>query len=496
MQLTNHQQQIFTALQRFVDGDHHDTFLLKGYAGTGKTTLVGFLLRWLAERPEERHVEPVLLSSTGRAAKVLSRKTGAAATTVHSHLYRFEQIDDGGTAGDADYTSDTPQLALQFGLRAPEQTLHPRLYLIDEASMLSHLESSSDNGARFGSGRMLTDFFHFVGKDKVVFIGDPLQLPPPVGEAPFSSALDADFLREHYTRRVVAAELTEVIRQAADNPVLALATQLREHVRTGCPHGDWQALLRRAGGAFYTPYNQQLLAERYLAATREHYGRAVIITHSNKQTFYLNQTIRGNLFKGQNLHRLKRNELLQVVQNNHLVPLANGDQVLVRRAKALGKSAGFFFLEAEVEDVNNGTLYTVPLLYDFLFDARANLGGDDFRRLLIDFDRRARKRGLRRRSEGYLDALRADPYLNALRAKFGYAVTCHKAQGGEWDTVFLNLSNTIDLLPVESRFRWLYTAVTRAAKTLEIKHIYHGTPSTKPKPGVRRVGISAPKKSK
>jgi predicted AAA+ superfamily ATPase len=471
IRLTPHQQAIFQGLRAFASGSDHQVFLLKGYAGTGKTTLVSFLLEYL--KAEEPEVTPVLMASTGRAAKVLSRKTGVAATTVHRHIYQFEGVNDGGAAADEDYSEKSGQLSLTFGLRKYERDATDRfLYIIDEASMLSHLESSGDHAARFGSGSMLADFFHFVGPHKVLFIGDPVQLPPPIGKKPFSSALDAAFLRQNYQLVVAEAELRDVIRQQKDNPVLALATDLRGVVDRGETARDWQEVIKNPTYGFFTPFTQQLLADRYLEATKKNFAAALIITHSNKQTHFLNGIVRAKRYPPEKLHRLQRNELLQVVQNNHLVPLANGDQVLVRDARPLGKSAGFFFLTIKAEDVNTGQIHEVPLLYDFLFDPRANFGAEDFRKLLIDFDRRARGLGLRRKTKAYLDAMREDKYLNALRAKFGYAVTCHKAQGGEWDTVFLNLSETINMLDPESRYRWLYTAVTRASKTLEPKHIW------------------------
>lgn len=473
LQLTPHQNTIFTDLKTFVQATDHQVFLLKGYAGTGKTTLVSFLLSWLEE--DQKGVTPVLMASTGRAAKVLSRKTGVEATTVHSHIYKFEGVDDGGADENQDYRPDTGQLSLTFGLRQHERDAEDRfLYIVDEASMLSHLESSGDHAARFGSGSMLADFFHFTDGQKVLFIGDPVQLPPPIGKKPFSSALDAPFLRKEYQLSVAEAELRHVIRQGEGNPVLKLATELRGYVDRGETRKNWQPLMKEAEYGFFTPYTQSLMADRYIQATKKSFAAALIITHSNKQTHFLNGIVRAKRYPPDKLHRLQRHELLQVVQNNHLVPLANGDQVLVRDARPLGKSGGFFFLTITAEDVNTGQTHEVPLLYDFLFDPRASFGAEDFRRLLIDFDRRARKRGLKRKSEAYREAMQKDKFLNALRAKFGYAVTCHKAQGGEWPTVFLNLSQSINQLDPESRYRWLYTAVTRASETLELKHIWKG----------------------
>ena len=472
LQLTPHQQTSFEQLRRFLTTDDHQVFLLRGYAGTGKTTLVRFLLQFMADSCE--HLHPILLASTGRAAKILERRTGQPATTLHSHIYTFKEVDDGNADPTADYNQETQQLSLCFELRAAADPEHRgrAVYFIDEASMLSHVEAHGDTSARFGSGSVLTDFLNFVGRDRIVFIGDPAQLPPPVGKDSFSSALSAEFLREHYGLRVAETELTEVIRQGADVPILQLATRLRREVYAATQRADWQILMRDPVYRFFTPFNQNILADRYLKTTGQDFSKAVIITHSNKQTHYLNNIIRTKRFGAKQTHRLQPDELLQITQNNYLVPLSNGDQVLVRKARPYGRSAGFFFLMLHVEDISTGIIHEVPLLYDFLFETRANLAPEDFRRLLIDFDRRARARGIKRKSEDYRTALSNDPYINALRAKFGYAVTCHKAQGGEWDTVFLNLSQSLDRLEPEARYRWLYTAVTRAEHRLELKHVY------------------------
>ncbi|RMG84587.1 MAG: hypothetical protein D6714_07605 [Bacteroidetes bacterium] len=479
--LTPHQQAAFEKIRQFVQSAHQQIFVLKGYAGTGKTTLIRFLLEWLRET--DGRVVPVLLASTGRAAKVLEMATGATAKTVHSHIYSFNVLEsEGEKAGDGWKKETTGQLILNFELkRPPEAKNRTYLYVVDEASMLSHLKNEQNTLTRFGSGNLMLDLLDFAKGHKILFVGDPVQLPPPVGNNPFSSALSEDFLRKNFRKEVESFELTEIHRQKAGDPILALATRLREVVTTG-QDADWEAMMNVTGPSVFKMFTQGPMIDRYLDLTKSRWDEALILTHSNKQAFYLNEMIRKKRFSGENPRHLLEGELLMIVQNCQHIPLANGDQVFVRKVRPAGRRSGFFFLEVEVEAVHDGQVYKSLLIHDFLFRPDPNLDPERQRALLIDFDKRARHRGLRRNSDEYRAAMQTDDYLNALRAKFGYAVTCHKAQGGEWPNVFVNLSETLRMLHPEIRFRWLYTAVTRAQKALFIKPVWKG-----PTPVRRRV---------
>lgn len=471
IQLTPHQQQAFTAVQSFVTENAHDIFILKGYAGTGKTTLVKFLLDWLAEL---ENTKPVLLASTGRAAKVLENKAQYEAFTVHSHIYSFEVLEEkGGSKEDAWNADKTGQIVLNFGLKTSPTSQDKIIYVVDEASMLSHVANNQNSLTKFGTGNLLSDLLDFVGKNKIMFVGDPVQLPPPTGKNPFSPALSIDFMQKTFAKSVTGFELKEIMRQKEGNPILDLATEIRNIV-INRQNRDWQEVMNKKAASIYTPFTQAIMIDRYLAAVGKQWKQAVILCHSNKQAFYLNMGMRKKIFKGEPPMHLLVGELLMVAQNSYYVPLANGDQVIVRSVKPAGSRAGFRFLEIEAEAVHNHQIYKTLLLQDFLFRPEANLDPEKQRHLLIDFDRRARNRNLKRNSKDYKDAMLNDPYLNALRAKFGYAVTCHKAQGGEWPHVFINLSETLNLLSVETRFRWLYTAVTRAQEVLHLKPVWKG----------------------
>ena len=466
MQLTQHQQQTFQKLKNFLHSKQAQVFILRGYAGTGKTTLVGFLLNWLKTNDL---AEPVLLASTGRAARILKQKTKVDATTVHSQIYSFDVIEEKANKKKDAWADKTGQLVLNFSLKMGN-TATKKLYIIDEASMLSYQEQTSAQMAQFGSGNVLADFLHFAGNNKVIFVGDPAQLPPPVGINPFSAALAPNYLSKTFAKNVVVGSLTEILRQKEGGDILQLATTIRESFKTKSYH-EWESIMNQPGQGIYHPFNQQILFKRYLPLLQADVKKPIIITHSNKQAFYLNQNIR-KLLGNKNWFHLNEGALLMVAQNSYDVDLSNGDQVILQSVKFVEKRAGFTFLEVVVKNIHDGEVHKTYMLKEFLFQPAANLPIHDAKKLLIDFDKRARHRGLKRNSEGYKTMMLKDKFLNALRAKFGYAITCHKSQGGEWPHVFLNLSDTLDRLDGETRLRWLYTAVTRAQDQLDIKGVF------------------------
>jgi ATP-dependent exoDNAse (exonuclease V) alpha subunit len=468
MQLTPHQNTIFQQLQQFVQSTDEQVFILRGYAGTGKTTLIGFLLKWLSDSNSK--CSPVVLASTGRAARILKQKTKMEAHTIHSHIYSFSVIDEQEAKNKDAWKSNTGQLVLNFDLKISPGADANNLYVIDEASMLSYQEQEGESVARFGSGNVLSDFLQFAGQSKVIFVGDPAQLPPPVGINPFSAALAPNYLSKTFNKKVVVGSLTEILRQKEGAYILQLATGIRHHIKTR-QHDTWEEIMGQSGRGIFHPFNQQVLFKRYLPLLKEDIQKPIIITHSNKQAFYLNQNIR-ELLGHKNFYHLYEGSLLMVAQNSYDVDLSNGDQVILQKAQFVEKRAGFTFLEVELKGVHDGQIHKTYMLKEFLFRPEANLPIHDSKKLLIDFDYRARNRGLKRNSDEYKKMMLKDKFLNALRTKFGYAITCHKSQGGEWPHVFLNLSDTLDWLDGETRLRWLYTAVTRAQQFLDIKPVY------------------------
>lgn len=457
MELTTHQKIAFERLQRFCSTANSRCFVLRGYAGTGKTTLIGYFVKWL----QQNDFTPILLATTGRAAKVLANKTSFEASTVHACLYQFEALDGMESLGE---TTSAGQLSLNFGIREKPESSQQLVYIVDEASMIANTAAASNGITTFGSGHLLVDFLDYTTDHKVVFVGDPCQLPP-VSADPFSPALSPRYLRDHYQVAVQYAELGEIVRQTAESEILQLAGRFRKDI-----------LLKRyqRWAKIYTPRDQSAhlypqenaLLEAYLKLLRKKdYQQAQMITYANRHCRRLNHRLRMSLFDHKHL---RPGELLMVVQNNPRVPLANGDQVLLESVKPDEKRAGFFFLEVKVRNLANNEVYSTLLIRDLLYNEFAGLQNEESKRLLIDFHQRARKKGLKPKMEAYKEAMRTDPYLNALRAKFGYVITCHKAQGGEWPHVFLNLQKSLYVIQGNALYRWFYTAITRASEHLHL----------------------------
>jgi len=453
MHLTPHQNQALAKLQAFTASPGARAFVLRGYAGTGKTTLVGHYTRWL----EEQGYQPQLLATTGRAAKVLAAKTARAARTIHSCVYQFDEMN--GLDGAADAGT---QLSLSFGIRPSPLYAKAPVFIVDEASMIANTAVTGSDVARFGSGHLLLDFLEFTAGHRIVFVGDPCQLPPVSSES-FSPALSPRYLRDHYHVAVDYAELTEIIRQESASEILTLAGHFRSAIARDT-YEQWPKLAVPQEQQAHLHPDEGALVKAYLHYLRQQaYHEAIMVTHSNTHCRRLNHRIRMTLKGDKNL---EVGELLMVVQNSYCIPLMNGDQVLVKKVKPARPLAGFNFLDVQLEDVASGSTYQTLLIRELLYNDNPGLLPAESRRLLIDFDVRMRAAGVSRKSEKYQENLRADPYLNALRAKFGYVITCHKAQGGEWPHVFLNIQKSVFAQQSNSLYRWFYTALTRASHHL------------------------------
>lgn len=460
MQLTTHQKQAFESIKAFVHNHAIRAFVLKGYAGTGKTTLIGHVVKWL----KDEGYTPVLLATTGRAAKVLENKTGKEASTIHSCIYVFDEVEGKDETGKDAWNSDTGQLFLNFDLRSSNTTAENAVYIVDEASMISHEVEEKAHTARFGSGSLLDDFFQFTQGRKVIFVGDPCQLPP-VAENPFSAALDVHFLQRRYGIQAVSVELREILRQDAGSEILRIAGKFRDSIISETYQPYPKVKLPSGANAQLYPDDQALL-KSYVQQLRDGgWDKAIMLCHANWQCSRLNTSIRQQLGYRDTLHP---GELLMVVQNSYNVDLANGDQVLVEAVSHDCHLAGLDFLNVTVRALHNQAQYQTKLIQNLLHSEDPGLGSEHVKRLLIDFDQRMRNRGIRRNSETYRQFMLIDPYLNALRAKFGYAITCHKSQGGEWEHVFLNIYKSIYGMKGANLYRWYYTALTRAQQRLHI----------------------------
>ena len=457
--LNNDQAQAFKSIQKFLDHPAADTFILKGYAGTGKTFLMQFLAKWL----EEKKHRFSLLASTGRAAAVLRGKTGLVTKTVHSELYHFSKVD----GADANIPDDTPAgeqtaLIMLFSLREPDDG--KKIYIVDESSMLSSEMSQDDTTVLFGSGNLLEDLFSATGKNKIIFVGDPGQLPPVKQE--FSPALELDWLANQ-KRIAISVTLEKIERNDPDNDILLLASAVRNLAGEKNLPSYPKLPASRMNNVVIHSSDKELFHE-YVTRFREVGADGTIaIARSNRMVSSINRAVRRELFGSLDLPMEKKDVLL-VIQNNYAVPLANGDFVNVIELGEKTMQAGLYFQKVKIKALLSDTEFEMLISLDILYGPETNFSKGQLKVLMTDFNRRVTKRGIDVNSDDYRVAMMTDPYLNCLRSKFGYAVTCHKAQGGEWNDVFLFLEKSMYAMRQEELIRWWYTAITRAKKQLHL----------------------------
>lgn len=450
---TSGQAVVAAGLARFLSVPRADAaFILRGFAGTGKTTLVAALVRVL--RGLGREV--VLLAPTGRAAKVFSHLAGAPAYTIHKTIYRQQAFQGEGT-----------HFSLGFN------RLRDAVFIVDEASMIS-LDSGSH---LFGSGQLLDDLVRYVYQGagcRLLLVGDSAQLPP-VGQVE-SPALNAAVVGA-YGLRVHEADLTEVVRQHEGSGVLAGATRLRQLLSEGFT-GLPRIVGSPAGEVRFLPGDE--LIEALVSAYAE-YGTTdtIVITRSNQRANVYNNGIRSRIFDRE--EQLTRGDLVMAVKNNYYwaeqaarglpdgerLPfdfIANGDAAQVVRIRNVHEQYGFHFADATLRfpDYDDYELECRVLL-DTLQSASPSLTPDESRRLyeqvLLDYAHIPSRRDR-------MKQLRQDPYYNALQLKYAYAVTCHKAQGGQWSRVFVDQGYLSPDAAGPAYLRWLYTAFTRATGVL------------------------------
>lgn len=460
------QQLALDALKKFAESsvEEADTFVLTGFAGTGKTTMVRFFLEWC----KMRAIPTTLLATTGRAAKILKEKTGQLCETLHAAIYVFGGVESTAENQPDPEKTEEGQLVLNFNIKSSGKKEEDKtmIYLVDESSMISHETEPNANTAQFGTGNLLEDFFRFATGHKIVFVGDPCQLPP-VASNPFSAALSPFFLQEKLGRKCFHFRLTEIKRQANNSEILRLAGKFRKDLEDKI-FVKYPKLIRPKSQQCHLLASEEELLLRYLKI-REEVGpyEVVFIAHANFLVQQLNLTIRQALGKG---NQLEPGDLLMITQNNRLSNLVNGDLVEVLEIKNREMRAGLHMLKVIVKNVSSGLAYESYLIEDLLYDGNPNLSQADSQKLLIDFDKRMRAMGVSRNSFEYNQALLSDNYANAIRAKFGYAITCHKAQGGEWQHVFLNIHKNLYSRQGEDLYRWYYTALTRASDHLYVNN--------------------------
>ena len=439
------QKKIIEKLSEYLSGDDFSRiFVLNGYAGTGKTTLIAALVGAL----KEVGIKPVLLAPTGRAAKVLARYAGEKALTIHKRIYRERT--------NADYES-------KFTLNPnPERGA---VFIVDEASMLS---DTTSGGAVFGSGSLLSDLVDYVRSGRgcrLILVGDSAQLPP-VG-SDFSPALDPSTLSAY--GEVDYATLDEVVRQESESGILFNATLVRCMLENGLceiPHFDlnYPDIEALEGGEFL-----EKLQDCY-----DRYGRdeTIVITRSNRRANRYNEGIRRNVLYAE--EEIESRDMLMIVKNNYYFPehtencpmnfIANGDIARLKRIRRFEEFYGFRFADAVVEFPDyEDTEIECKLLLDTLTSESPSLTREESTRLFYEVEKDYTE--IRSKLKRFRE-IRENPHFNALQIKFSYAVTCHKAQGGQWRAVFVDRCLFGEEPMTRDLLRWLYTALTRATERL------------------------------
>ena len=441
---TDDQMYALDVFERFMtDSDERCVMILRGSAGTGKTSLASVIVRTLLDL----QYKISLLAPTGRAAKVFSLNSGQPAATIHRSIYRERTF--AGLDG-------------KFNLNV--NLYRNRLFMIDEASMISLTSVNST----FGSGCLLDDLIQFVYNERncrMLLIGDKAQLPP-VGEAE-SPALRTDVLAA-YGLKVYECDLNEVLRQSQDSGILYNATIIRQMITydqaTALPK------IRFKGFADISIVPGDELIESLSTSYAEvGIDETMVITRSNKRANIFNQGIR-NMVLGRE-EELTTGDMLMVVKNKYkekqaegLSFIANGDRAIVRSVRNVRELYGFRFADVTLSfpDYDNTEEDMIVILDTLTTEAPALTHEQNeqlFQQVLADYADVPLK-------SDRMKKIREDDYYNALQVKFGYAITCHKAQGGQWAHIYLDQGYMTDEMLTPDYIHWLYTAFTRATEHL------------------------------
>lgn len=472
MELTIQQNKVFEQIKAFLNSDA-SVFILRGYAGTGKTTMVKVIADYI-----EQTRQLAMMAPTGRAARVLAMKTGHTATTIHKAIYSKAHVEPKKVKNIAE-----SEFKFVFSINNSENGGNI-VAIVDEASMVCSRKIEHEL-FMFGTDNLMEDLLTFVRPNfggKVIFVGDPAQLPP-VGES-VSNALRAEYFKEKGLK-VIEAELTEVLRQKDDSVILKNAMMIRDLLKKDKRN---QLVFEEQKDDVETVPSEQFL-DKYLNYRKES-GRhdSVIICYSNKSANRYNRDIRKSLYGGD--VPLQENDILLITQNNFRLDRMNGEFVPVLSigertqqsapvyAQIGGKKERIVITLNFIKvTVPNGDGNPIPcmLLEDLLTSDTATISIDENRALYINFC--MRNPNLKQGTESFAEALLNDEYYNAIRAKYGYAVTGHKCQGGEWGKVFVDYTGRTGL--DDDSLRWAYTATTRAQKTLYVTNLPHITPFSK-----------------
>ena len=443
-QPTREQQSALAEIADFICSQENNLLLLKGYAGTGKTSLLGALVKAMNVLQKKT----ILMAPTGRAAKVFSEYAEQKAYTIHKKIYRQKSFSN-------DFT----------GFMLSDNLHTHTLFIVDESSMISNRPAGTYS---FGSGYLLNDLIEYVSSGaycKLILMGDTAQLPP-VSETE-SPALSINCLQQ-YTPHIREIYLTEVVRQDKESGILFNATHIRESLRKSkC---NLYPKIQLTPFADMEKVNGENFVETLSTAySRDGIDETILICRSNKRAIQYNNGIRNRILYRE--EEISAGDRLMVVKNNyfwteHLQEMdfmANGEMVEVLRVRRTYNIYGFRFCDLLVRFQDYDLELDMRVLLDTLQDESPSLSKEQSDKLFLqimddyaDITTKAAK----------IKQLKTDPFYNAVQVKYAYAITCHKAQGGQWKNVFLDIGYVTQEMLGENFYRWLYTAVTRATQRL------------------------------
>jgi len=529
---SNSQSKALELLGKFIAGDEK-CFILKGYAGTGKTTLLKALIDYLKaiEKP------CFICAPTGRAAKVVSEKAEHKAYTIHKTIYSYDSLKP--------YISEDEEegkktFKFYFGLRKLTDENQNAVYIVDESSMISDVYSEGEF-FRFGSGKLLTDLIQYADlkgnkNTKLILIGDNAQLPPV--KCNFSPALFEKYLNDTFElKSIVSTELIDVFRQDSESGILVNATNLRDCININ----DFNTFQLNQSFSDLSQIKTEHILDKYIQITDNtidnQLDNAIIIAYSNKLAWQYNHIIRSYFFKNRPFIKIKQDisqndfiidETPEISPNDTLIISRNNYRIIYERddnnqqiEKPIELLNGDFVKVISIDQIQQNDIRQVPVYIDnkktyvelvfrtisinvidiekknhiisckildnFLNSKQPQLTSAQFKALFIDFSsrfwknnpsivERLKEENAKRKQNGqkakpieeteeFKNALKKDPYFNALLVKYGYAVTCHKAQGGEWNYAFVDFEGFSGHRN-SNFFRWAYTAITRAKRYL------------------------------
>lgn len=420
------------------------TYIIKGYAGTGKTSLLKALVKTLPVIG----MQFVLLAPTGRAAKIMSSYTGKTASTIHRKLYHVEREGDGF-------------VKMKRAINKHKNTI----FIVDEASMI---DNSQSNGTLYTGEGLLDSLMYYVTEGercRLLLIGDNAQLPP-VGRD-YSPALDENEIRNAFNLTIASYELTEVKRQALESGILFNATKLRQKLETKEYQYNLPLFTIEQFKDIKKASPEEFEELLYKSFAQDQSPNAVVICKSNKRANLFNQAIRARILGTEG--EIATGDILMVVKNNYYWTdsdqkidfIANGDLVEIKKINKFEEMYGFHFVDAEIcfIDTPENPYVNVKILLETLTSNSPSLTAEESQKLIDNIE------------EDYYDItdrktrwkeMRKNPWLNALQVKFGYALTCHKTQGGQWAKVFIDAAFNLKEEMEREDLRWLYTALTRA----------------------------------